>query len=253
MSQTLTVKRRLAVDLDRASIAELVGIVLDPWQSDALRDVVSNIILLCSRQSGKSTVAAFLAVLELLSDPAALVLLCGPTLRQAGELRRKTLDILTALGPVAPPIVQVSALSLELSTGARVVCLPGSETSARSWSNVSLFIVDEASRCSDDLYHALRPTIATSGGRIVLLSTPNGRRGFFFREWSEGGANWRRVRITAEQCPRITPAFLAEEKASLPAHVFASEYLCSFADIENVFGTAYIDAAFRDSIRPLWG
>ncbi len=41
--------------------------------------------------------------------------------------------------------------------------------------------IDEAARVSDELYRAVRPMLATSGGRIVLLSTPFGKRGFFFR------------------------------------------------------------------------
>jgi hypothetical protein len=44
-------------------------------------------------------------------------------------------------------------------------------------------IVDEASRVQDALYQGIRPMLAVSGGRIVLLSTPWGKRGFFFEEW----------------------------------------------------------------------
>jgi len=46
--------------------------------------------------------------------------------------------------------------------------------------------------------------LAVSGGRIVLLSTPFYNRGFFYKEWSEGGEDWRKVKITA----RDRPAFL---------------------------------------------
>jgi hypothetical protein len=43
--------------------------------------------------------------------------------------------------------------------------------------------------------------LVVSGGRIVLLSTPFGNRGFFYKEWSEGGEEWRKVTITARDCP----------------------------------------------------
>ena len=43
--------------------------------------------------------------------------------------------------------------------------------------------------------------LAVSGGRIVLLSTPFGNRGFFYKEWSEGGEDWRKVTISARDCP----------------------------------------------------
>jgi hypothetical protein len=35
--------------------------------------------------------------------------------------------------------------------------------------------------------------LAVSCGRIVLLSTPFSNRGFFCKEWSEGGEGWRKV------------------------------------------------------------
>ena len=43
--------------------------------------------------------------------------------------------------------------------------------------------------------------LAVSGGRIILLSTPFGKRGFFHHEWTEGGPEWERVMVTAEQVP----------------------------------------------------
>jgi hypothetical protein len=56
--------------------------------------------------------------------------------------------------------------------------------------------------------------LAVSGGRIVLLSTPFGNRGFFCKEWSEGGEDWRKVEITARDCTRIYGEWLdAESKA----------------------------------------
>ena len=48
-----------------------------------------------------------------------------------------------------------------------------------------MLILDEAARVPDELYAALRPMLAVGGGRLVLLSTPFGKRGFFWREWSE--------------------------------------------------------------------
>jgi hypothetical protein len=45
--------------------------------------------------------------------------------------------------------------------------------------------------------------LAVSGGRYDFLSTPFGNRGFFYKEWSEGGEDWRKVEITARDCTRI--------------------------------------------------
>jgi hypothetical protein len=68
--------------------------------------------------------------------------------------------------------------------------------------------------------------LAVSRGRLVGLSTPFGKRGWFWREWSEGGPAWHRVRITAAECPRISPEWLAQEQQRLGPWWFSQEYDC---------------------------
>jgi hypothetical protein len=78
-----------------------------------------------------------------------------------------------------------------LTNGSRIVSLPAGEETIRGFSAVSLLVIDEAARVSDDLYFAVRPMLATSGGSLVALSTPLGQRGFFFEAWESaagGGA-----------------------------------------------------------------
>jgi hypothetical protein len=216
-----------------------------------LRSRCSRTLLLCSRQSGKSTTAAALAVRELLLRPGALVLVLSPSLRQSGESYRKVVDLLNALGrPVR--IVRETQLTLELANGSRVVSLPESEGNVRGYSGVRLLVVDEAARVSDGLYYAVRPMLAVSGGGLVALSTPFGTRGWFWEEWDRG-SGWDRVKVPATACPRISPAFLEEERASLPAAWFDSEYLCEFRDaVDACFRAADIEAALRSDLQPLF-
>jgi hypothetical protein len=210
-------------------------------------------LLLCSRQTGKSTTAAALALREALVFPPALVLLLSPTLRQSGELfRDKVLRLWRALGsPLRdrPP----TQLELQLANGSRIVSLPENEEGIRCFSRVALLVIDEASRVSDALYRAARPMLAVGKGRLVCLSTPFGKRGFFFDEW-EGPRNWERVKITAAECPRITAEFLAEEEQALGPRWYRQEYFCSFEDaIDQLFAHADVAAALADDIAPLFG
>jgi hypothetical protein len=145
----------------------------DGWQRDVLRSADPRVLMNCSRQSGKSTVAATIAVHEALSAPASLILLLSPSLRQSQEIFRKALDVYHAAGRPTPPDSE-TRLSLELANGSRVLSLPGTERTVRGYSAVRLLIVDEASRVLDELYGAIRPTLAVSGGRLVALSTPLG-------------------------------------------------------------------------------
>src|SRR5215210_542190 len=165
--------------LSSIDIAERSGIAPDPWQRDVLTSEAQQILLLCSRQSGKSTVTSILATHRAVSVPGSLVLLLAPALRQSQELFRKVKGVYGALGDPVPAVVE-NALSLELSNGSRIVTLPGKEATIRGFSAPDLVIEDEASRVSDELHQAIRPMLAVSQGRLVLLSSPFGRRGHFY-------------------------------------------------------------------------
>jgi hypothetical protein len=95
--------------------------------------------------------------------------------------------------------------------------------------------------------------LAVSGGRLIGLSTPFGRRGYFWQEWTEGGLDWYRYQVPATEVPRISPAFLESERRSLGQWHFAQEYLCEFGETENsVFAYDTIMAAMSDDIMPLF-
>jgi hypothetical protein len=213
--------RDLAVGLDPVSFARQVGLAADPWQADFLRSTERRILLNCSRQAGKSTVTALLAVHTALYEPGALVLLLSPSLRQSQELFRKALDVYRGLEhPV--PIEAESALRLELVGGSRIVSLPGKEATIRGFSGVRLLAIDEAARVPDELYFTIRPMLAVSGGRLVALSTPFGTRGWWYEAW-RSPEPWVRFKVPAQDCPRISPEFLAEEQRTMGAWWFAQE------------------------------
>jgi hypothetical protein len=224
----------------------------DPWQEQLLRSSAGRLLLLCSRQSGKSSVAATLAVEVILLQPRAPVLLLSPSSRQSGEVYRKVLHILNQLSwPVS--VVAESAQRLELSNGSRVLSLPGTESTVRGFSEVALLVIDEAARVDDALYYAVRPMLAVSRGRLVALSTPFGKRGWFHDAW-HSAQDWERVQITALQCPRITPAFLAEERQSLGERWFRQEYLTEFnACHDAAFRHQDIQAILSEDVQPLFG
>jgi hypothetical protein len=245
----------LAMALDPSLLLEARGLAPDPWQRALLLSTERQILLNCSRQSGKSTVVSALAMHTALFTPNSLVLLLSPSQRQSAEIFRKVLDTYHALGR-PPQAVYKTQLRLELANGARVLCLPGREGTIRSFGGVSLLVLDEAARIPDDLYRSVRPMLAVSQGRLVALSTPFGQRGWFWQEWV-GTGPWKRFRITWRDCPRITPEFIAEETRALGPAWVQQEYECAFNSLEGLvypdFEQALVDDWPDPAGRPVGG
>jgi len=195
--------------------------------------------------------SAIIALHRALYHPSSLVLVLAPAERQAKELFSKAAGMYRTLGHPIPSDSQ-RKLGMVLANGSRIEALPGSERTIRGYSGVDLLILDEASRVADDLYFAIRPMLAVSGGTLLMLSTPAGRRGVFFEEWSEG-RGWERYEVPAREVPRISEAFLAEERRVLPSRIYRQEYECSFEDVEDaVFAFEDVQAAITEEVSPLF-
>src|SRR5215204_409792 len=217
----VVLKERLVSALDRVEFARELGIVPDPWQAALLSSTASRVLMNCSRQSGKSLMAALIALHRTLYHRGSLVLILAPSERQAKETFGKVAAFYRELGePVAPDSYR--KMGLQLANGSRIEALPGTEKTIRGFSGVDLLILDEGARVDDGLYFAVRPMLAVSGGSLIMLSTPAGKRGVFFEEWA-GGLGWQRYEVPASQCPRIPEAFLAEARRSLPDWVYRQE------------------------------
>jgi hypothetical protein len=252
MMATAELANDLALALDPVCLAEATGIIPDKWQRDVLRSSAPRTLLNVHRQGGKTAVTAMLACHVSLYEPGSLTLILSPSERQSKETLRRVVNVYYALGCPVPTDVE-NKLELELANGSRIVALPGVEGTIRGFAGVRLLIVDEAARVSDTLMAAVRPMLAISQGKLVALSTPFGKRGWWYEAWERGGANWQRVKITAHQCPRISPAFLEEERRELGDLFYQSEYLCRFVDtVDQVFATDLVMAAVSTDVQPLF-
>jgi hypothetical protein len=225
----------------------------DSWQSRVLRWAGKRMLLNCSRQSGKSTTTAVLALHRAVFYPASLILLVSSSQRQSSELFRKVTDFMGRL-EVKPELTEDNRLSAQLGNGSRIVSLPSKEATIRGFSGAALIVEDEASRVDDALYKSIRPMLAVSGGRLVLMSTPFGKRGHFHDEWTNGGDGWERIEVKASDCPRIDRAFLEDERRALGEWWFKQEYECQFVETtDQVFGYETVMGAITDQVKPLFG
>lgn len=239
----------LALALDPARFMSMVLGEPDEWQANFLRSPAKRVLLNCCRQSGKSTTTAVRALHQSLYHDDQLVLMLSPGLRQSKELFGKALAMYRGLDRPVPAVSETKQ-ELQLANGSRIVSLPDSEGRIRGYSAVDLLIIDEASRVSDGLYASVRPMLAVSGGSLIAMSTPFGRRGWWSDAWHDDAGEWERTLIRAEDCPRISDEFLEEERRNLGAWWYAQEYECRFLDSATAaFTTDDIDSAFKEGLE----
>lgn len=236
----------LAYSLDPVLWAkETLGYRPDPWQEKLLRSRSRKIILNCSRQSGKSTTCAALGLHESIYRRPSFGLVIAPSQDQSAELMMKFDEFRGAVELPSDYLSTDTKLAVKFANGNRFVARPGSEKTARSFSAVTLLLEDEAARVSDALYNSVRPMLAVSNGRHILMSTPFGKLNHFFKIWDEQRDIWEWYEIPAEMCPRITKEFLEEEQRTNPW--FAQEYHCVFMDAE---GSIFSSDLFKSLANP---
>jgi Terminase large subunit, T4likevirus-type, N-terminal len=248
-TKQLSLQRDLARACDPVLLAQDCGLDPDPVQIEILRSTSRRIIICASRQFGKSSITACAAIWACLYEAPARVVLVSPSMQQSTELFKKCMTYLEKL-PGVPRATQSSLTRLELENGSRIISLPGSEKTVRGYS-ASLAVIDECARCSDELITAVQPMLAASeNGRLVCLSTPFGRRGYFFEQFTHG-EDWHRIQVKASECPRISPAFLKQQRAEMGELLYEQEFCCCFHDQNSsVFSSALLEACLTDEFDP---
>jgi hypothetical protein len=251
-------ERHLAMALDPATILDVIGYdpvpgdgpaTADDWQKSILRSTSRRMLVNCHRQAGKSTATAGLAMWTALYQAPALILIVAQGQRASGEMFGKVTAAYERLGrPV--PTVEDNAVTLALANGSRIVSLPNNPDTIRSYSAPKLVIADEASRIDEPVFAAIRPMLAVSLGRLILLSTPHGKRGHFYRMWLSGGDAWERILLRGEDNPRISRDYLDQERRDMPAWEFRQEWEGIFEDTESQLISGEVIASAYCSPEP---
>jgi hypothetical protein len=218
--------------------------IFDEWQKRVL-ETKGNIVLCSGRQVGKSTIIAKKAGDYALNNRNKSVLIISSTERQAEELFIKVLNFITDKDKSAiksgkdRPTKHI----MRLKNGSIIRCLPTglAGTGIRGYT-IDLLIADEAAFIGDDVFITCTPMLLTTGGDIVLVSTPFGRKGYFYDCYKD--PNFTVFHINSEECIRTreisvswTQAqqdnalkFLESEKRKMSQLQYAQEYMGEFVD-----------------------
>ena len=220
----------------------------DPWQAQYLAERSGRTLLLCCRRAGKSVTSAARTLAHCSTNRDALAMVFTPTLRQSMEYVRHVRQFDRAVGhPVK--LVRSAGTILEWANGSRLMAMPDRQQGVVGFTPTKI-VIDEASRVSDVLYMSLRPMLALGRAELELLSTPFGKRGFFFDicNTPERARRFRRWEVPASRCPRISRDFLAEEMVELGERWYRQEYDLQFNDsVDAVFSASVIEAAMAQT------
>ena len=244
------------VEIDIMAFArDQFGFMAEASQVEFLASKAKRGIVNCSRQWGKSTLAAIKVLHRAWTRPGSLVLVVSPTLRQSGLFLSKVRRLTKACPEMRGNVKKDPdhALSLSFPNDSLIVGLPAIEGNIRGFDAVSMIVIDEAARVPDIVYKTVRPMLAVGSGDLWLLSTPMGQRGFFYEEFAFGGERWTRFEAPATACPeRITAAFLEEELESMGAAWVKQEYFCEFVDMGGtMFDRQLVEDAVSAEIKAL--
>ena len=202
-------------------------LTLDDWQKEVLK-TEGNIVLRSGRQCGKSTIISIKAAEEALNKPNQLILIAACVLDQAELIFRKAREYIEAR--YKNQIVgRVTLHFLELKNGSKILCRAIGDTGEgiRGYT-ANIIIIDEAAFVNERVWSAITPIISVSHGKMILLSTPHGRKGYYYNCFSD--KDYTSFHVSALDCPRHTKEFLDKAEARMTKVEFATEYLGEFID-----------------------
>lgn len=221
---------------------------LDQWQEDVL-NTKGNLVLRSGRQVGKSTVISIKAAEYALKHPKKTILVIASVERQAYLLFEKTLEYIyqTNSRMLMTGKNRPTKSKMRLKNGSIIYCLPtGLSGHGIRGYTIDLLIADEAAFIPEEVWTAVTPMLAVTRGDIILLSTPFGKGGYFYRCFQD--PVFTSFHVSSEDCPRKNQDFLDQEKKRMSKLQYAQEYLGEFVDeLRQFFPTALIQSCMKES------
>jgi hypothetical protein len=216
----------------------------DDWQKRVL-ETKGNMAICAGRQVGKSTIISKDAGDYALKNKNKIIMIIASTERQALLLFEKVLSYIyqTDKSKIMTGKDRPTKHELKLKNGTKIYCLPTGDSGygIRGYTIDRLY-ADEAHFIKEEVWAAVSPMLATTGGNIILLSTPFGNEGYFYRCFHD--KNFTSIHVNTEEVakkrkePQKTSMlnFLKDEKERMTKLQYQQEYLGLFVGgIERFF------------------
>lgn len=212
---------------------------LYPYQEDAIDSFnkYDRNIILKSRQLGISTLIAGYSLWMILFNNDKNILVVAIDQTTSKNLVTKVRVMYENLPSwLKLKSAEDNKLSLRLVNGSQIKAVASTGTSGRSEA-LSLVIIDEAAFVdnAEELWASLQQTLST-GGRAILLSTPNGTGNFFHKMWvmaEAGESAFNTIRLPWQVHPERTIGWRQRQDVELGIRLAAQECDCDFSTSGN--------------------
>ena len=223
----------------------------DPWQKQVL-ETTGNLAICAGRQVGKSTIISEDAGTYALDNKNKTIMIIASTERQALLLFEKILSwiYIKNKNMISKGKDKPTKHTLKLVNGTIIHCLPTGDSGygIRGYTIDRLY-ADEAHFIKEEVWAAVSPMLATTGGDIILLSTPFGSEGYFHRCFHDEKFTSIHVSTAEVAEQRKEPQrtqmleFLKDEKLRMTKLQYQQEYLGLFVGgIQRFFDDDLINA-----------
>lgn len=237
------------------------------YQEQILWCNAQRIVINMSRQIGKTFAVALYALHFIFTNPKVNVLIVAPAQRQS-EIMFETIKEILESHPILYESIKGKIIQgrIRLKNGSTIYNFPIGDSAAKvRGHSIHLLIADEAAFIPKIAFTALTPSLGATRGKLIMISTPKERGGYFYEHMTNGMAykdwfeNDRKVdsigqavkfwfpypvaldAIRRDQhgnytgIPQMSEEHIMSEKATLHPDDFAREYLAQFVDEGAMF------------------
>lgn len=257
----------------KALLAGFYGLPMDKGAADTFHELTrreppqsaaDELWLAIGRRGGKSNVAALLAVYEavfndhraiLAPGEVATVMVIAADRKQARTVMRYIRGLLVDNPMLARLVVRDGAESIELSNRCAIEIMTASHRATRGYTAACViadeiaFWYSEGANPDTEIINAVRPSLATLGGKLIALSSPYARRGVLWRNYRSYFGQPGRILVAQAPSllmnPTLPPQVVAEARAEDPIAA-AAEYDAQFrTDVEGYVTLEAVEACTR--------
>jgi hypothetical protein len=211
-------------------LSKVLRFVPYPWQAKTLQQFQESdrdFAICAGRQSGKTHLCATYGVAETIRHEFPYRIgIIAQSKDAASEMFIPVSHYIEANELLWWCVKRMTRSEIEFDTGTTIQVKPSGYRGA----HFNILFIDEAAHHEDNKIEAIEPAIMAKHGRIIAISTPNGRRGWFYNKYTEPGEKTIKLWYPSSANPNITAEQLEHKRLTKAKFWFEQEYLAKFID-----------------------